>query len=122
MTVLTPPPAATPPSGSEPLLAVACPACHAALAAARAEAGTAARCPVCRIAFMLPLPPRREPAARDRGDAESNRADGVDPLRHDRDQKSIRRARRNILMLTAGAAILLAIVLLFGSRRPQKRR
>jgi len=122
MTLPTPPRAAMQASGNDPLLAVACPACHAALAAARAAAGTAARCPVCRVAFLLPVPARHEPAARHRRIDDAGAADGADPLRRDREEKARRRARRNLLMLFSGATILLAIVLLFGSRRPQKRR
>lgn len=108
--------------GDHPLLAVACPACHAALSAAREEAGTAARCPVCLVAFLLPTPPRSKPSRRRRTSDDSPAADGADPLRRDRDEKSRRRARRNLLMLFSGVTILLAIVLLFGTRRPRPRR
>lgn len=122
MTILAPPPAATRPAGGDPLLAVACPACHAALAAARTAAGTAARCPVCRVAFLLPVPPRHEPAARGRRSDGGRAADGIDPLRRDRAEKARRRARRNLLMLFSGAAVLLAIVLLLGARPRRRNR
>lgn len=122
MTTLTPPPAATRTAEGDPLLAVACPACHAALAAARAAAGTTARCPVCRVAFLLPTPAPHEPSARDRMIDGATAADGADPRRRDREEKARRRARRNLLMLFTGGTILLAIVLLFGTRRPKKQR
>jgi len=118
MTTLAPPRPDSEASGSDPLLALACPACHAALAAPRTTAGTAARCPVCHEAFLVPQPPQRAQAARDR------RADDADagPVRSAREEKAIRRTRRNLLMLFSGVTILLAIVLIFGSRRPKKRR
>ena len=122
MTILSPPPAATHTGGGDPLLAVACPACHAVLAAASAEAGTAARCPVCRVAFLLPVPPRRGASSRDRGIDDPGAADGADRLHRGRERRSYRRARRNLLMLVSGAAILLAIVLLLGARQPRRHR
>ena len=66
MTTLAPPRPDSETSGSDPLLALACPACHAALAAPRTTAGTAARCPVCQQAFLVPQPPQRAQDARDR--------------------------------------------------------
>lgn len=118
MTTLAPQRSDSGGSGSDPLLAVACPACHAALAAARTAAGTAARCPVCQGAFLVPKPP----AARDPLADERSQDRDPDLLRRARDGKAIRRTRRNLLMLFSGATILLAIVLLLGSRRPHKRR
>ncbi len=122
MTALAPPQPDSEASGSDPLLAIACPICHAALAAPRTAAGTAARCPVCQAAFLVPQPPQRAQAARDRraDDAADDRDAG--PVRSAREEKAIRRTRRNLLMLFSGVSILLAIVLLFGSRRPKKRR
>lgn len=118
MTRLAPPPSPSRSSHAEPLLALACPGCHAALAADRASAGTPGRCPLCHAAFTLPVPPanvaRQATAPADRPDD--------DPLRRLRDERSTRRARRNIVMLVSGVVILLAIVLLFGTRRPKKRR
>lgn len=122
MTTLAPPRSAAEASGGNPLLAVACPACHAALAAPRTSAGMAARCPVCQGAFLVPLPPRREQAARDRQADDAAESRDADSIRSVREERAIRRTRRNLLMLFSGVAILLAIVLLFGSRRPKKRR
>lgn len=122
MTTLAPPRSASEAFAGDPLLAVACPACHAALAAAREAAGSPARCPLCQGAFLLPLPPRREPAARDRHAGDSGEDRDADPIRSAREQKAIRRTRRNLLMLFSGATLLLALVLLFGTRRPKKRR
>jgi hypothetical protein len=116
MTTLSPPPSPSP--HAEPLFALACPGCHAALAADRESAGTPGRCPLCHAAFTLPVPPTKvaheEPAPADRPDD--------DPQRRLREERSTRRARRNIVMLVSGVVILLAIVLLFGTRRPKKRR
>jgi len=114
MTNLAPPPAA-----DEPLLAVACPGCHGALSAAHAAAGEAACCPLCHTAFRLPVPPRKrlEPAATPTPEPRDE-----DPVRRLREARSRRRSRRNIVMLVSGIVILLAIVLLFGTRRLKKRR
>ena len=106
-------------SPDEPLIAVACPACHAALAADRSAAGAPGRCPLCRAAFTLPVPLQRR-SAPDASAPSEQRND--DPLRRLREERSHRRARRNIVMLVSGVVILLAIVLLFGTRRPRKRR
>jgi hypothetical protein len=122
MTTLAPPRPDAGASGSDPLLALACPACHAALAAPRATAGTAARCPVCQQAFLVPLPPRRAQAARERRAHTAAADHDAGPVRSAREEKAIRRTRRNLLMLFSGVTILLAIVLLFGSRRPKKQR
>lgn len=122
MTTLAPPRPDSEASGSDPLLALACPACHAALAAPRTAAGTAARCPVCQEAFVVPKPPQRGQAARDRRAGEAAGDHDAGPVRSAREEKAIRRTRRNLLMLFSGVTILLAIVLLFGSRRPKKHR
>lgn len=100
-----------------PLLAVSCPACHAALAAERALVGTPGRCPVCRAGFMVPLPPRPRPQV-------SAGAESTDEelRRLEREGKSRRRARRNLVMLLSGIAILLVIVLTLGTRSSKKRR
>lgn len=120
------------PAGDECLLAVACPSCHAALAVPGPLVGGAARCPLCTGAFLVPLPPR--PAAvetapeppQPRGELEfaepANRRiageDGVIELRRlTPEEKAARRARRNAIMLLTGVAILMAIVLLFGTKK-----
>lgn len=122
MTALTPPRSDSEGLGCDPLLAVACPACHAALAAPRAAAGKPARCPVCQGEFLMPLSPRREETGGDHRADEAAEGLAVDPIRGAREVRAIRRTRRNLLMLFSGGSILLAIVLLFGSRRPRKRR
>jgi hypothetical protein len=104
---------------ADPLMAVACPGCHAALSAESAAAGTPARCPLCQAAFAHPAPRQQRPQA-DVSQPASER-DG-DPLRRLREERSTRRGRRNLVMLVSGVVILLAIVLLFGTRRPKKRR
>lgn len=121
MTTLAPPQSASEAAG-EPLLAVACPACHAALAAPGTSAGSPARCPLCRGAFLVPMPPRHDTAARKRLTDDATEDRDSAPIRSTREQKAIRRTRRNLLMLFSGAAILLAIVLLFGARRPKQHR
>jgi len=122
MTTLAPPRSASDASAGDPLLAVACPACHAALAAPRAAAGMPARCPVCLGAFLVPLPSQRAPSGRDRRADDAAERNDADPIRSAREEKAIRRTRRNLLMLFSGATLLLALVLLFGTRRPKKRR
>lgn len=121
MTSLAPPPTAAEPAPDEPLMAVACPGCHGALAAARIAAGGTARCPLCHAAFRLPASPRtRKPIEPQAAAASEPHHDG--PLRQLREARSRRRSRRNVVMLVSGVVILLAIVLLFGTRRPKKRR
>lgn len=122
MTTLAPPRSAAEASAGDPLLAVACPLCHAALAAPRAAAGGPARCPVCQGAFLVPLPTQRPQSARDRRADDAADDHEAGPIRTAREEKALRRARRNLLMLFSGVLILLAIVLLFGTRRPKKRR
>jgi hypothetical protein len=107
------------PVPADPVMAVACPGCHAALSAERSAAGTLARCPLCQAAFALPAPRQRRSQA-DVSQPAGERDD--DPLRRLREERSIRRGRRNLVMLVSGVVILLAIVLLFGTRRPKKRR
>jgi hypothetical protein len=70
----------------------------------------------------MPLPPRREEDGGDHRADEAAKGCAADPIRAAREAKAIRRTRRNLLMLFSGGSILLAIVLLFGSRRPKKRR
>jgi hypothetical protein len=149
---------------SMPLLAVACPACHGALAVTADLAGHAARCPLCASGFFVPLrapPPEAAPlpaaAAVPVDPVGSSAADGsfgdlpvsfqsapaapqprgelefTEPVtmvgsggtlielhRLTPREKSVRRARRNLVMLVLGVSILMAIVLIFGTK-PRKR-
>lgn len=149
---LFPPPAGLP---TEPLLAVACPSCHGALAVAAGLAGGAARCPLCTGGFLVPRPepvPAAMPTAREmpvepaagfapfsaqpsaaapqpRGEWEFQEpvktigsGDAVIELhRLTPREKAARRARRNLIMLLLGVSILMAIVLIFGTKRDKRR-
>lgn len=135
---------------AEPLLAVACPSCHGALAVAAELAGAAARCPLCAGGFLVPLPELPPAAAmpvdssaayapvpeqpaiapsQPRGEWEFQEpvktigtGDATIELhRLTPREKSARRARRNLIMLVLGVSILMAIVLIFGTK-PDKRR
>jgi len=127
----------------ESLLAVACPSCHAALAVASDLVGAAARCPLCAKGFRVPTPdaqpplpaaprtgldavvpdlaPAPQPADRGMQFAEPVKtiatADGVIELRRlTPEERAARRARRNLIMLLAGVGILIAIVLILGTK------
>lgn len=133
-------------SAAESLLAVACPTCHAALCVATDLVGRAARCPNCGKGFLVPEPqpvaavpepprtgldaavPDLPPAA---GAAAVNPEmqftepvrqivtdEGVITLRRlTPAEKAARRARRNLVMLLSGVAILMAIVFIFGRKK-----
>ena len=112
----------------EPLLAVACPACHGAIAAPVWLAGQAAGCPICGGGFLVPLPPPPEPP-RPRGQLEfvepANKTieteGGVIALRRlTPEEQAARRTRRNVVMLLSGVAILMTIVVALG-RKPRKQ-
>lgn len=118
MTPNASPPAHAGPDGDS-LIAVACPACHAALAAPSLSAGEQARCPLCLSGFAIPLPPRATPEA---SPPARNAGRTDEPKRQRREEKAARRARRNVMMLVTGVVILLAIVLIFGTRRTKQRR
>ncbi|NBW97637.1 MAG: hypothetical protein EBR28_13160 [Planctomycetia bacterium] len=105
---------------TEHLLAVACPACHGALAAPGGAAGTPVRCPLCLATFKVPAPPQAVAEPPRPQAVAGSRVD--DPRRRLLAERAARRGRRNIIMLVSGVVILLAIVLLFGSRRPMRRR
>lgn len=107
----------------EPLLAVGCPTCHAALAVEEALAGHPARCPICQGGFLVPAARsvRGSGSARGGGAAHPQPAD-EDRRREARADKSRRRGRRNAVMLFLGVAILLAIVVVLGTKRPKNRR
>lgn len=111
-----------------PLLAVACPWCHGAIAVPAALAGQAAGCPICAGGFRVPLPPPPDPP-RPRGDLEFDEpaaktieaGGGVIELRRlTAKEQAARRARRNLFMLLSGMAILTAIVLALGRKRPKR--
>lgn len=133
---------------AEMLLAVACPTCHAALCVGGDLIGLAARCPQCGKGFRVPEPQAKavEPPAQRSGldaavpdlpaDATAPLAnpemqfaepvrqlvteDGVIQLRRlTPEEKAARRARRNLLMLLTGITILMAIVFIFGRKRPR---
>jgi len=104
---------APPPPRDEPLLAIACPGCHAALAA---PAGGPARCPLCLSGFMVPAAPRPRPAAA----AEAK--DEAEIRRLSREERAVRRGRRNMVMLFSGVFVLMALVLILGTRRARRRR
>jgi hypothetical protein len=123
MTVL--PPSAFDPAGEEPLLAVACPSCHGAIAAPAWLAGRAAQCPICAGGFLVPLPPPPEPP-KPRGELEfddpANKTimgdEGVIELRRlTPEEQAARRARRNVLMLLSGVVILMTIAIALGRKR-----
>ena len=116
MTLGLPPTSFQPePSGADPLLAVACPSCHGALAVPTALAGAAARCPLCSRGFMVPLPawqppeemPQEPPAPKPPSELEfreptATLAGGdqaVELRRLTPEEKAARRARRNLIML-----------------------
>jgi len=61
------------------------------------------------------MPPRSRKAA-------AQRTGDEDLRRRGREDRSRRRARRNIVMLLAGVVLLLGIVLTLGTRRPRNRR
>jgi len=122
------PPSALNPAGEESLLAVACPACHGAIAAPAWLAGQAAQCPICRGGFLVPLPPPPKPT-RPRGELEFNEPPkktieaerGVIELRRlTPEEQAARRTRRNVFMLLSGVSILMTIVLALG-RKPRKK-
>jgi hypothetical protein len=164
MTFQLPPPTVASDPFSVPLLAVACPACHGALAVTADLAGHAARCPLCASGFFVPLraplpdaapisaaavvpgdpagfpspsgsssdsPVPFEPAPE--APQPRSELEFTDPVkmvasggtlielhRLTPREKSARRARRNLVMLVLGVSILMAIVLIFGTK-PRKR-
>lgn len=128
---------------AEPLLAVACPHCQAALSVGTDLVRCAARCPLCGGGFLVPEPQAfpTEPPPRMGLDAVvadlplSTEAPTIDPAmqfaepartidtpegtitlrRLTAKEKSARRARRNLVMLIGGLAVLLTIVFVFGT-------
>jgi hypothetical protein len=122
------PPSTFEPADEEPLLAVACPWCHGAIAVSAALAGQAAGCPICAGGFIVPLPPPPD-FSRPRDELEFDEppqtmieADGglIELRRLAPKERAARRARRNVLMLVSGMAILITIVLTLGRKRRKK--
>lgn len=115
--------AAASPALDEPLLAVGCPTCHAAVAVEQALAGHPARCPICRGGFLVPAARSvRESGSPHGGNSARPQPTDEDRRREARADKSRRRGRRNVVMLFVGVAILLAIVVVLGTKRPKNRR
>jgi hypothetical protein len=142
----------------EPLLAIACPWCHAALAVTADLCGHPSRCPLCAGCFLAPRPPVEpaEPppatpsadpdspqwptltadsavaeaasASRPRGELEfvepvktvGSGANTIQLHRLTPEEKAARRARRNLVLLVAGVSLLMAVVLIFGTKRPKR--
>jgi len=126
------PPSSFDPGGSdgECLLAVACPACHAAVAVTQDLVGGPARCPLCTSGFLVPTPPRaaptpaesaplswEEPAAIVAEKPKPAKVSLDESRRTAREERAVRRARRNMVMLVAGVCFLLAFVIIFGTKR-----
>ena len=118
------------PTGTDSPVAVACPACHAALAVAEELIGGPARCPLCASGFLVPTPNQaagapKEPSLHRQAEPTAPAAAKPSPTkrvpddsrRADRAERSVRRARRNIVMLGAGVCILMLIVLILGTKR-----
>ena len=132
MTLLLPPTSFEPqPPAGDPLMAVACPSCHGAIAVAAALAGNAVRCPLCSRGLLVPpawQPPAVPPVAASPeppGELAFREpvmtvtsGDRVIELRRlTPEEKAARRARRNLIMLLTGVSILLAIVVVLGTKR-----
>lgn len=122
------PPSAFEPADEEPLLAVACPRCHEAIAVSAMLAGQAAGCPMCEGGFIVPPPPasewprERDELAFDEPPRKTIEADGgvIELRRLTPKEQAARRSRRNMLMLLSGMAILVTIVLALGPKRRKK--
>lgn len=148
---LSPPSSSLPPAASrpEPLIAIACPGCSVAVAVGVVFLGQAAECPLCGSGFRVPSPdPGTQqlpatsnvpaapqlPATPDSPAAMRPRlafdepvttvssGDAIIPLRRlTPAEKASRRTRRNLIMMLVGVSILMAIVLLLGTKRPSRR-
>lgn len=115
-----------------PLMAIACPSCHTALAVNVDLSGHIAECPLCTMVFLVPPtaanalpPPQSAPAVLEpRGELEfsepikciDNGAQMIQLHRLTPEEKASRRARRNLIMLLVGVTILVAIVLILGTK------
>lgn len=100
------------PLPADGLFVIACPACRGELSALASCAGRTACCPLCTATFVLP-DQRLEEDDRDRHGAV---AAAVEPRRGTEDLRRRRRARRNLVFLLAGAAVLVGIVFVFAAR------
>lgn len=129
----------------EPLIAIACPGCSVAVAVTAAFLGQAAECPLCGSGFRVPSPSpdlstpqlpstRNLPAttdfpatikaelAFDEPVTTVGSGDATITLRRlTPAEKASRRTRRNLVMMLVGVSILMAIVLLLGTKRPSRR-
>lgn len=127
----------------EPLIAIACPGCSVAVAVTAAFLGQAAECPLCGSGFRVPGPnigtpqlpsTRNLPAttdfpatfkaelAFDEPVTTVGSGDATITLRRlTPAEKASRRTRRNLIMMLVGVSILMAIVLLLGTKRPRPR-
>lgn len=148
---LSPPSSSLPPAAfrPEPLIAIACPGCSVAVAVGVAFLGQAAECPLCGNGFRVPstdfstpqlpatpnvpatpqLPATPDlPAtikaelAFDEPVTTVGSGDATITLRRlTPAEKASRRTRRNLVMMLVGVSILMAIVLLLGTKRPRPR-
>lgn len=148
---LSPPSSSLPPAAfrPEPLIAIACPGCGVAVAVGVAFLGQAAECPLCGSGFRVPSPDLSTPQlpstpnlpatpqlpatpnlpsaiqaklAFDEPVTTVGSGDATIPLRRlTPAEKASRRARRNLIMMLVGVSILMAIVLLLGTKRPSRR-
>jgi len=140
---LSPPSSSLPPAAfrPEPLIAIACPGCGVAVAVGVAFLGQAAECPLCGSGFRVPshspgpdlstpqlsatpqLPSAiQAELAFDEPVTTVGSGDATITLRRlTPDEKASRRTRRNLIMMLAGVSILMAIVLLLGTKRPSRR-
>ena len=132
----------------EPLLALACPTCFGAMAVGTDLLGKAAECPLCGCGFRVPLTgiadtpsqPAVAPSAASSATEPPARAAPVKELQFQEpvrtvgsgdqvialrrltpEEKAVRRARRNLIMMLTGVSILMAIVFSLGTKRPKRR-
>jgi hypothetical protein len=132
----------------EPLLALACPTCFGAMAVGTDLLGQAAECPLCGCGFRVPLTgiadtasqPAVAPSAASSATEPPARAAPVKELQFQEpvrtvgsgdqvialrrltpEEKAVRRARRNLIMMLTGVSILMAIVFSLGTKRPKRR-
>jgi len=136
---LSPPSSSLPPAAfrPEPLIAIACPGCSVAVAVGVVFLGQAAECPLCGSGFRVPSPDFSTPQLPATQDLPSaiqaelafdepvktvGSGDATIPLRRlTPAEKASRRTRRNLVMMLVGVSILMAIVLLLGTKRPRPR-
>jgi uncharacterized protein YbaR (Trm112 family) len=100
------------PLPADALFVIACPACRGELSALASCAGRTACCPLCTATFVLPAQRLDEEGQERRGAV----AAAVEPRRGTEEVRRSRRARRNLVFLLAGAAVLVGIVFVFAAR------